>query len=126
MCHSIGVTDAMIAVDRDRVWADDSGGDRPPLVLLHPGVGDSRIWDPILPALIERHRVIRYDARGYGRSPAPTAEYTLLDDLVSVLDHLGLDRVAIVGCSQGGDSALALAVTAQYSASRRDLAGSHR
>lgn len=102
----------MIAVDGDRVWADDSGGDRPPLVLLHPGVGDSRIWDPILPALIERHRVIRYDARGYGRSPAPTAEYTLLDDLVSVLDHVGLDRVAIVGCSQGGDSALALAVTA--------------
>ena len=41
----------MIAVDGGEVWADDSGGDRPPLVLLHPGIGDSRIWEPVLPAL---------------------------------------------------------------------------
>ena len=41
----------MIAVDGGEVWADDSGGDGPPLVLLHPGVGDSRIWEPVLPAL---------------------------------------------------------------------------
>jgi pimeloyl-ACP methyl ester carboxylesterase len=96
----------------DTVWAADSGGDRPPLVLLHPGVGDSRIWDPLLPELTRSHRVIRYDARGFGRSPVPTAPYSLLDDLVSVLDHYRLDRVPIVGCSQGGDAALGLAVTA--------------
>lgn len=96
----------------DAVWADDSGGDRPPLVLLHPGVGDSRVWDPILPELRAAYRVIRYDARGYGRSPAPTVPYSLFDDLVTVLDHFGLHRVPIVGCSQGGDCALGLAVTA--------------
>ena len=96
----------------DAVWADDSGGDRPPLVLLHPGVGDSRIWDPLLPELTATHRVIRYDARGFGRSPAPTVPYSLLDDLVAVLDHYRLGRVAVVGCSQGGDCALGLAVTA--------------
>jgi 3-oxoadipate enol-lactonase len=54
--------------------------------------------------------VIRYDARGYGRSAAPTVKFTLLTDLIAVLDHYGLDRVAIVGCSQGGGSALALAL----------------
>ena len=95
----------------DVVWAGDSGGDGPPLVLLHPGVGDSRVWDPLLPELTQRFRVIRYDARGYGRSPAPTAPYSLLDDLITVLDHLGLPRVPIVGCSQGGGTALALAIT---------------
>src|SRR5256714_2406580 len=94
----------------DRVWAEDSGSG-PPLVLLHPGIGDSRIWDPILPALLQRYRVIRYDARGYGRSPAPTVPYALLDDLVTVLDHYGLERTALVGCSQGGDCALGLAIT---------------
>src|SRR5262245_767269 len=105
------MTESMIDVGGgDRVWADDSGAG-PPLVLLHPGVGDSRIWDPILPALLERHRVIRYDARGHGRSPAPTVPYVLLDDLVIVLYHYGLDRAAIVGCSQGGDCALGLAIT---------------
>jgi pimeloyl-ACP methyl ester carboxylesterase len=107
------MTETMIDVGGgDTVWADDSGGDLPPLVLLHPGVGDSRIWEPLLPGLTGTHRVIRYDARGYGRSPAPTSPYSLFDDLVTVLDHFGLDRVPIVGCSQGGDCALGLAVTA--------------
>jgi len=106
----------MIAVDGGEVWADDSGGDggaggaRPPLVLLHPGVGDSRFWEPVLPALTESYRVIRYDNRGFGQSPPPTVKFSLFGDLVAVLDHYGLDRVAIVGCSQGGGSALGLAI----------------
>jgi 3-oxoadipate enol-lactonase len=99
-----------VPVDDGWVWADDTGGDRPPLVLLHPGVGDSRFWDPVLPALVPNYRVIRYDARGFGQSPAPTAEFSLFGDLLAVLDHYRLDRVAIVGCSQGGGSALALAI----------------
>ena len=66
----------MIAVDGGEVWADDSGGDGPPLVLLHPGIGDSRIWEPVQPALAASYRVVRYDARGFGRSPSarPTPE----------------------------------------------------
>jgi pimeloyl-ACP methyl ester carboxylesterase len=105
------MTETMIKVGADEVWSDDSGGDRPPLVLIHPGVGDSRIWDGLMPALTATHRVIRYDARGFGRSPAPTEPFVLFDDLLAVLAHYGLDRVAVVGCSQGGDCAIALAVT---------------
>ncbi|WP_430783414.1 alpha/beta fold hydrolase [Actinoplanes sp. G11-F43] len=105
------MTETMVSVaGGDTVWADDSG-DGPPLILVHPGVGDSRVWDPILPELRARHRVIRYDARGFGRSPAPTAPFVMLDDLVAVLDHFGVDRAPIVGCSQGGDAALGLAIT---------------
>lgn len=100
----------MIAVDGGEVWADDSGGGGPPVVLLHPGVGDSRIWEPVLPPLTASGRVIRYDARGFGRSPAPTMKFSLLADLITVLDHFGLDRVAIMGCSQGGGSAMGLAL----------------
>ncbi len=100
----------MVPVDGGELWADDSGGDGPPLVLLHPGVGDSRFWELVLPALTGTYRVIRYDARGFGRSPAPAVKYTLYDDLVAVLDHYGLDRVAVTGCSQGGATALSLAV----------------
>lgn len=105
------MTETMIAVGGGEVWADDSGGDLPPLVLVHPGVGDSRIWDLVLPTLTKSYRVIRYDARGYGRSPAPTVAYSLLDDLVTVLDYYGLDRAPIVGCSQGGDCGVGLAIT---------------
>jgi 3-oxoadipate enol-lactonase len=100
----------MVTVDGGTVWADDSGGDGRPLVLLHPGVGDSRIWDPVLSPLTEDYRVIRYDARGFGQSPAPEIKFSLLRDLVAVLDHYGLERAAFVGCSQGGGSALGLAL----------------
>jgi pimeloyl-ACP methyl ester carboxylesterase len=105
------MTETMIKVGADEVWSDDSGGSLPPLVLIHPGVGDSRIWDGLMPTLTSAYRVIRYDARGFGRSPAPSESFVLFDDLLTVLDHYGLDRVAVVGCSQGGDCAIALAVT---------------
>ncbi|MFD8595465.1 alpha/beta fold hydrolase [Kitasatospora sp. NPDC059646] len=101
--------DGLIRVGDGDVWAADSGGDGPPLVLLHPGVGDSRIWDGLLPELTGRYRVIRYDVRGYGRSPRPTAAYSNLADLYAVLDRFGLDRVHLVGCSMGGGTALGLA-----------------
>ena len=103
------VAETMVAVDGGEIWADDSGSG-PPLILLHPGVGDSRIWEPVLPGLTRSRRVIRYDARGFGRSPAPAVKFCLLSDLIAVLDHFGVDRAAIVGCSQGGGSALGLAL----------------
>jgi len=108
--HAGRVGSTMVPVDGGELWADDSGGDGPPLVLLHPGVGDSRFWELVLPALTAEYRVIRYDARGFGRSPAPTVKFSLYGDLVAVLDHYGLDRVAVAGCSQGGATGLALAV----------------
>src|ERR1700745_2123032 len=104
------MTETMIAVSGGEGWAEDRGSDGPPVVLLHPGVGDSRIWEPVLPALTASYRVIRYDARGFGRSPAPTVKFSLLADLITVLDYYGLDRAAMVGCSQGGGSALGLAL----------------
>jgi 3-oxoadipate enol-lactonase len=60
----------MVPVDGGGLWADDSGGEGPPLVLLHPGVGDSRFWEPVLPALTAAYRVIRYDVPGVDHLPA--------------------------------------------------------
>jgi len=99
-----------IPVAGGEVWAQDSGGDGLPLVLLHPGWGDSTIWDPMMGRVTGRYRVIRYDTRGYGRSPAPVAAYTQLGDLTAVLDHLGVTRAAIVGHSGGGGPAIGLAL----------------
>ncbi|MEU4081831.1 alpha/beta hydrolase [Streptomyces venezuelae] len=104
----------MVSVTHGEVWADDAGaeGHGPPLVLLHPGVGDSAVWDPVLPALVARHRVIRYDVRGYGRSPAPTAAYSPVRDLAEVLDHFAVDRAVLVGSSMGGATSLDYALEA--------------
>ncbi|WP_328427020.1 alpha/beta fold hydrolase [Streptomyces sp. NBC_00443] len=106
----------MVQVKGAEVWADDAGADGgaagPPVVLLHSGVGDSRMWEPVLPGLAAgRLRVIRYDARGFGRSPAPTGSYTQLDDLRSVLDHFELPRVVLVGSSMGARTAIDLALS---------------
>ncbi|MFI9719870.1 alpha/beta fold hydrolase [Streptomyces sp. NPDC052396] len=102
--------DDMVRVRDGEVWADDTGGAGLPLVLLHPGVGSSTIWDRVVPRLSEHHRVIRYDARGYGRSPAPTSRYSQIEDLAAVLDHFRLDRAVLLGSSLGGATALGLAL----------------
>ncbi|MEU4192705.1 alpha/beta hydrolase [Kribbella sp. NPDC026611] len=99
-----------IPVGPDELWTEHLAGDGVPIVLLHPGIGDSRVWDLVVPGLDGR-RLVRYDVRGYGRSSAPTTEFSLLDDLVTVLDQLALDRVQLVGCSMGGSTALSLALT---------------
>jgi pimeloyl-ACP methyl ester carboxylesterase len=100
----------MVPVGADMLWAEDSRGSGPVLVLLHSGIADSRLWDPIWRDLAAEFRVIRYDSRGYGRSPAATGEFTQLGDLRAVLDHSGVTRVHAVGCSMGGGTAVELAV----------------
>jgi 3-oxoadipate enol-lactonase len=102
--------ETMVRVGVDELWADDTGGPGRPVVLLHPGIADSTIWDGVLPALAAQYRVIRYDVRGYGRSPEATTEYGLLDDLLAVLDHFGVRRAALVGCSMGGGTSVDLAL----------------
>ena len=51
-----------VPVDRGQLWADETGGDGPVLVLLHPGWGDASIWLPMLGSLLAHYRVIRYDS----------------------------------------------------------------
>jgi 3-oxoadipate enol-lactonase len=70
------------------------------------------VWERQLPGLGKHFRVVRYDARGHGASPAPPGPYSiddLTDDAVAVLDRLGLERVHFVGLSLGGMVGLRLA-----------------
>jgi pimeloyl-ACP methyl ester carboxylesterase len=50
------------------LWVEDTGSG-PPVVLIHNGVMDSRSWDPQLAPFAKRHRVVRYDCPGFGRTP---------------------------------------------------------
>jgi 3-oxoadipate enol-lactonase len=100
----------MLAAGADKIWVEDSGGASPPLLLLHEGVGDSRMWDPVWDRLTASFRAIRYDVRGFGRSQQPTENYSLLTDAQSVLDQLGVRSAHVAGCSMGGLTALELAL----------------
>lgn len=101
----------MVPAGSDKIWAEESGGAGPVLLLLHEGVADARMWDPIWPALTAACHAIRYDVRGYGRSPAATENYTLLGDALTVLDHFGVGAAHVAGCSMGGGTAIELALT---------------
>ncbi|MFB6562909.1 MULTISPECIES: alpha/beta fold hydrolase [unclassified Streptomyces] len=87
------------------IWAERAG-DGPPLVLLHGSVHDSRLWDRVFAALARHHTVVRYDARGHGRSTFPTAPFRYEDDLLAVLDRFGFRSAELVGLSMGGEVAL--------------------
>jgi len=100
----------LVPVPGGQVRAWDSGGDGPALILLHSGWGDSSIWGPMLDRLPARYRAIRYDQRGYGRSPAPQSPYAQLDDLVAVLDWHGVGEALVAGYSGGGGPAAGLAL----------------
>jgi pimeloyl-ACP methyl ester carboxylesterase len=101
----------LLGVGPDQLWVEDTGGSGEPLVLLHPGIADSTIWDGLLPFLGD-HRVIRFDRRGFGQSPVATVPFQAMGDLVVVLDHLRVPRAHLVGNSMGGETSLALAVSA--------------
>ncbi|MER7183298.1 alpha/beta hydrolase [Streptomyces hyaluromycini] len=98
--------------------ADDLGhlsyvvaGDGPPVVLVHAGVADHRMWDAVVPDLTERHTVVRYDLRGFGESAPPSGPFRETDDLRRLLDHLGYERVRLVGASWGGRVAVDFSIT---------------
>jgi len=100
----------LVQVGADRIWVEDSEGDGPVVLLLHPGIADSAIWDDAWAQLVGRCRLIRFDVRAYGRSPHATEPYTIVDDALAVLDHSGVEAAHFVGCSMGGGAAMDIAV----------------
>lgn len=72
-----------------------------PIVFVHGGNMDSRIWDDQFNVFAESNRVIRYDVRGFGKSERPQQSYSHVEDLYVLLSHLHLDKVVFVGLSLG-------------------------
>jgi 3-oxoadipate enol-lactonase len=93
-----------------RLWYERAG-EGFPVILVHPGFWDARIWDAQFGSFSRVHEVIRYDLRGYGRSDAPDRPYSELCDLEALFDDLKVERCAVVGCGNGArlaiDAALA-------------------
>jgi 3-oxoadipate enol-lactonase len=106
------MSEGFVDVEDGRLWFEKAG-DGPSITFLHPGLWDSRTWDEQFGPFSRTHTVVRYDARGYGRSsrPEPGAPYSHVEDLVAVMDEAGVDRTALVGCSMGAATAIDAAIT---------------
>jgi 3-oxoadipate enol-lactonase len=98
-------------------------GDGPAIVLIHDGILHSVTWDAQWEPLSKGHRVIRYDRRGYGRSPLPKEPYSDLDDLRALLDMLKVERATLIGSSAGGNLAIHFALDNPQRVDRLVLVG---
>lgn len=88
-------------------------GEAPWLVLSNSLAADHTMWDPQVPLLTSRYRVLRYDTRGHGRSDAPAGPYSfamLVDDVIRIMDHHGVGKATFMGLSLGGMTGLGLAI----------------
>lgn len=85
-------------------------GKGPAVVLIHGGYGDRRMWDGQFQALATDFQVIRYDHRGFGRSSVPQDHYSPVEDLLSLLEKLNVERAHLVGNSLGGSLAIDFAL----------------
>lgn len=94
--------------------AYEVAGSGPPVLLLHAGLMDRRMWDPQWSQLATRFTALRFDARGFGASSDPTGAYSLHGDALDVLDSFGIERAAVVGASMGGMAALDLAIAVPH------------
>jgi len=99
-----------------------TGGDKPPVVLLHGLMLNGACWTPLARVLEGDYDVIMPDARGHGSSSAPDHGYRyddLVRDVVSLIDALGLVTPVLLGHSMGGMTAAVVA--SQYSKRLRGL-----
>ncbi len=89
-----------------------TGGDKPPVVLLHGLTLNGACWTPLARALEKDYDIVMPDARGHGNSSAPDHGYrynNLAADVVSLIDALGLATPVVLGHSMGGMTAAVVA-----------------
>lgn len=101
-------------INGTNVYFEDSGGDGPAVVLSHGFLMDHSMFDPQVEALRKYHRVITWDERGFGNTRA-TDQFTYWDsanDVLALMDNLGIDAAFVGGMSQGGFISLRVALTA--------------
>jgi pimeloyl-ACP methyl ester carboxylesterase len=101
---------SFVEVDGSRLYYEDCGTGPKTLVLLHDGVVNSAIWDDVWPTFCKQFHVIRYDRRGYGRSPATKKPYFEADDVAALLSDRKVSQAALVASSHGGNIALSFAL----------------
>ncbi len=99
-----------IQVNDADIYYEDTGKGLP-LVFIHAGYMDSRMWDNLTAVFSSEYRVIRYDVRGYEKSSKVTKAYSDAEDLKSLMEKLGVQEAVLIGVSNGGRIALDFAVT---------------
>jgi pimeloyl-ACP methyl ester carboxylesterase len=105
----LSTVDGFVVVDGGRIYYESTGVGTP-LIFIHDGILHRETWDDQFADLGRSFRAVRWDRRGYGRSPAPTAPFSHIDDLLALMKSLSIERAVLIACSAGGMLALHFAL----------------
>ena len=94
-----------------------------PILMLHAGIADSRMWQPQADEFATHFDVIRPDARGFGESELPPRRWSPVGDAIALMDELTLKPAHVMGCSMGGALAIDLALDHPARVSKLVLVG---
>ena len=108
--HTLGMLEAPRIGRTQGGLAYEIAGRGDPIVLVHSGLTDRRMWDPQWGAFAGAGLVVRYDARGYGESLPPAGAWSHHADLIALLDELGISRALVIGASMGAGIAVEVAL----------------
>src|ERR1700744_4415528 len=101
---------SFVEVDGSRLYYEEGGSGPKAVILLHDGVVDSAVWDDVWPAFCKQFHTIRFDRRGYGRSPVTKKPYFEADDVATLLHDRKISQAALVASSHGGNIAMSFAL----------------
>lgn len=95
------VTSGLAEVNGTKLYYEMKGNG-PPLVLIHGGLMDRRMWDDQFDDFAEAYTVLRYDIRGYEKSEMPEGKFSHVEDLHALMKSLEIDKAYVLGLSLGG------------------------
>src|SRR5688572_1198413 len=105
MGHSLETETGTLQTEGGPLYYEVAGSG-PAVVLIHAWIADNTMWDEQWEEFAREHRVVRYDARGFGKSPVEKEHpFSHRQDLYELMRHLGIERAYVVGVSGGGQTA---------------------
>jgi 3-oxoadipate enol-lactonase len=101
---------SFVEVEGSKLYFEECGTGSEAVVLIHDGIAHSAVWDDVWPDFCKKVHTIRYDRRGYGRTPAASTWYTEVEDLAALLRQRKVSRAVLVGSSHGGELSIDFAL----------------
>lgn len=99
----------MAAINGTQMYYEVAGSGHP-LLFVHAGVADHRMWDDQFETFAKQYKVIRFDQRGYGQTKPVEGEFRRYDDLYALLKFLDIEQTYLIGCSMGGGACIDFAL----------------
>jgi pimeloyl-ACP methyl ester carboxylesterase len=104
--QQIEASSGYLEVENGELYYEIAGHGDDTIVFIHDGLVHAEVWKNQYSTFSEEFRVVRYDRRGYGRSPMPEEPYSNIEDLRQVFEALKIDKAILIGMSAGGGLAL--------------------